>query len=67
MANFDNILKEITKEHNSSYPQIPDHPYRILTTGGSGSTKRKIITESNSQQPDIYKIYLLPKDPYQAK
>ena len=47
MANIDNILKEVTKEHNSSYPQIPDHPYRILTTGGSGSAKRKIITESN--------------------
>ena len=43
MANIDNILKE----HNSSYPQIPDHPYRILTTGGSGSAKRKIIAESN--------------------
>ena len=47
MANIDNILKEITKEHNSSYPQIPDHPYRILTTGDSGSAKRKIIAESN--------------------
>ena len=30
-------MKEETKEHNSSWPQIPDHPYRILIIGGSGS------------------------------
>ena len=27
------------KEHNPNWPQIPDHPYRILLTGGSGSGK----------------------------
>ena len=23
-------------EHNLNWPQIPDHPYRILLIGGSG-------------------------------
>ena len=34
MINFDNIIK-----HNPNWPQIPDHPYRILIIGGSGSGK----------------------------
>ena len=28
-----------TKEHNLNWPQIPDHPYRTLIIGGSGSGK----------------------------
>ena len=27
------------KEHKPNWPQIPDHPYRILIIGGSGSGK----------------------------
>ena len=33
------LQKKIKKEHNSNWPQIPDHPYRILIIGGSGSGK----------------------------
>ena len=32
MINFDDVTKEETKEHDANQPQIPDHPYRILTT-----------------------------------
>ena len=39
MINFDDLVKENIKEHNPDWPQIPDHPYRILTIGGSGSGK----------------------------
>ena len=28
------------KKHNSSWLQIPDHPYIILIVGGSGSGKK---------------------------
>ena len=28
MINFDDVIKEETKEHNSKWPQTPDHPYR---------------------------------------
>ena len=34
MINFDNI-----KEHNPNQPQLPDHPYIILITGGSDQEK----------------------------
>ena len=37
MINFDDATKENIKEPNSNWPQIPDHPYRILIIGGSDS------------------------------
>ena len=43
MINFDDVVKENIKEHNSNQPQIPDHRYRILIFGGSGSGKQKFI------------------------
>ena len=43
MINFDNVTKENTKEHNLNWPQIPDHPCRILIIGSSGSEKNKFI------------------------
>ena len=39
MLNFDYITKENIKEHNPKWPETPDHPYRILIVGGSGSGK----------------------------
>ena len=40
IINFDDVTKENIEEHNLNCPQIPDHPYRILIIGGSGSGKR---------------------------
>ena len=37
MINFDDYANENITEHNSKWPYIPDHPYRILIIGGSGS------------------------------
>ena len=39
MINFDGVVKENIEEHNPDWPQIPNHPYRILKIGGSGSGK----------------------------
>ena len=39
MINFDDGTKENMKEHNQNWPQITDHPYRILIIGGAGSGK----------------------------
>ena len=39
MINFDNVTKGNIKEHNLNWPEIPDHPYKTLITGGSGSGK----------------------------
>ena len=35
MINFDDVIEEGKEEHIPNWPQIPDHPYRILITGGS--------------------------------
>ena len=37
MINFDDVTKENIKKHNPNWPQNPDHPYRILIFGGTGS------------------------------
>ena len=60
MINFDDVIKENIKEHTPNWPEIPDHPYRILI-GGSGSEKTSSLFNL-SQQPDIDKIY-----PYEIK
>ena len=39
MFNLYYNTKEDIKEDNPNWPEIPDHPYRILITGGSGSGK----------------------------
>ena len=67
MINFDDYVNENKTEHNKKWPYIPDHPYRILTVGGSGSEKTNILLNLIEKQPDIDKIYLHVKDPYEAK
>ena len=54
-------------EQNPNSPQIPDHPYLVLIIGSSRSGKTNWLSNLISQQPDIDKIYLYAKDPYEAK
>ena len=67
MINFDDDTKENIKDYNPNWPQLPDHPYRILIIGGSESGKRNSLFNLISQQPNIEKICLYAKDPYEAK
>ena len=67
MINFDDYTNENKIKHNSKRPYIPDHPYRILIVGSSGSTKINALFNLINNQPDIDKIYLYAKDPYEAK
>ena len=67
MINFDEYTNENKIEHKSKWPYIPDHPYRILIIGGSGSGKTNALLNLINNQPDIDKIYLYAKDPYEAK
>ena len=67
MINFDNYTNENKTEHNSKWPHIPDHRYIILIVGGSGSRKTNALLNLINNQPDIDKIYLYAKDPYEAK
>ena len=65
--NSDSVTKENIKEHNPSWPKIPDHPYIILMIGGSGSGKTISWFNLINEEPDIDKIYLYAKDPFEAK
>ena len=37
MIKIDNYFNENKIEHNEKWPYVPDHPYRIIIIGGSGS------------------------------
>ena len=67
MINFDGVTKENRKEHNPNWPQFLDHQHRILIIRDFGSGKGNSLFNLINQQPDIDKIYLYAKDPYEAK
>ena len=61
MINFDDYTNENIIEHNSKWPYIPDHPYRILIIGGSGSGKTNALLNLMNNQLDIDKNLSLCK------
>ena len=72
MINFDDYVNENETEqelrsHNKNWPYIPDHPSRMLITGGSRSGKTNVLLNLIENQPDIDKIHLHAKDLYKAK
>ena len=62
MFNLDDITNENNKDHNLKWPFIPEHPYRILIIGGSGSGKTNALLNLIKEQGDINKICLYAKD-----
>ena len=67
MINFDDVTNENKIEHNPNWPRIPDHLYKILIIGSSGSGKTNALVNLIYHEPDIDKIYLYANDPYEAK
>ena len=43
IINLDSITNKNNKKHNEKRPYIPDHPYRVLIIGGSGSGKTNTL------------------------
>ena len=62
MINLDSITNENNKEKNETWPYIPDHLYKSLIIGGSGSEKTNALLNLIRKQDDIDKIYLYAKD-----
>ena len=67
MINFDYYTNESKIEHNSKWPYIPDHTYRLITVGCSGSGKSNALLNLINNRPDIDKICIYAKDPYEVK
>ena len=67
MINFDEYTNKNRIKHNPNWLYIPDHPYRILIIRGSGTGKINALLNLIHNQPDIDKIYLYAKDPYEDK
>ena len=62
MINLDSITNENNKKHNEKWPYIPDHPYRILIIGVSGSGKINTLLNLINEEHDIDKVYLYARD-----
>ena len=67
MINFDYYTNENETQHNKNWPYIPDHPYKILIIGVSGSGKTNALSDLINNQRDKDKIYLYVKHFYDVK
>ena len=44
------ITNENNEDHNKKWPYVPDHPYRMLTIGDSGSGKTNAFFNLTKEQ-----------------
>ena len=64
IKNYDQSVKA---NQNQNWSYILGHPYRILINGGPGSAKTIVLLNFiKHQRPDIDKIYLYIKDPFES-
>ena len=67
MINLDSIVNDNNKKYNENCPYVPDHAYRVLIIGGSGSAKANTLLNLINEQRDIDQIYLYGKDLSESK
>ena len=67
MFNFVYITKEYIKEYIPNCSEIPDHSYRMLIVGGSGSGKTNALLNLINHKSNIDKKNLYAKIPHKAK
>ena len=64
MKNYD---QSVEINHNPNWSCIPDHRFRILVIGSWRSGKTNVLLNLiKHQRPDIDKIYLYVKDPFES-
>ena len=59
MINYDYIEKEIIEQHNSNWPRIPDHPYKILILGAQDLEKGMYYLIWKKNKMVIIKVLLI--------
>ena len=63
MKNYDESIKV---NQNPDCIYTPNHPYRFLIIGGTGSGKTNVLLNLiKNQRPDVDEIYLYVKDPFE--
>ena len=71
MINLDKIVNDNNEKrnekHNEKQLHIPDHPYRTLIIGGSGSGKTDTLLHLINEKKEFDKIYLNAKDLSESK
>ena len=70
MFNLIDITNENNEDHNKKWPYVPDHPWRMLIIGGSGSGKTNALLNLIKEQDNGNlndKIYLYAKRLHQPK
>ena len=67
MINFDDYGNENKTIHNKNWPYIPDCSYENINNRRLRIWKKKLLLNLIENQPDINKIYLYAKDPYESK
>ena len=55
MISFDLVTNDNNKRHNTNWPYISNHPYRILIICCSGSGKPNALLNLINHQPDANK------------
>ena len=61
MINFDDYTNENIIEHNPKWPYIPDHPYRILIIGSSGSGKMNALLNLIKNNQILIKFFFMQR------